>query len=537
MFRLLIVMSAVLAPLLHAKPPHIVIVLADDMGYSDIGCYGGEVKTPNLDQMASEGLRFTHFYNTGRCCPTRASLLTGLYPHQAGLGHMVEDKGLPGYRGRLNERSVTIAEVLRDAGYRTGCFGKWHVTPFDYETEEASDRDTWPLQRGFERFVGSLAGGGNFYGPKGWMEDNEFKKPGKDFYYTDAVTEAAVEFVHQSAKEKPLFLYVAYTAPHWPLHAHEQDIAKYEGVYDEGWDSIRETRYQRMLEMGLIKEGWKLSPRDKRVSAWENENDKAWRVRQMATYAAMIDCMDQGIGRIRKALQETGRAENTLILFLSDNGGCEENVGMPWIKRFASGGEDTSKWGNQKDVMAGPPGTFQSYAIPWANASNTPFRWYKSEVHEGGISTPLVVHWPNGIGEQMHGALMTQPGHVIDLMATCVDVAAATYPETYQKREVQPMEGVSLLPAFNAVGQDAASISLQRKQPLFFEHEGNRAIRDGKWKLVKLRNKAWELYDLEADRCELNNLAAKTPDRVGKMSAAWLSWAKRAQVLTGPDRR
>lgn len=524
MARYILLFSLLLTLFVGAKP-NIIIVLVDDMGFSDIGCYGGEIKTPNLDGMANEGLRFTQFYNTGRCCPTRASLLTGLYPHQAGIGHMVSDKGHPGYIGRLNDSSVTIAEVLRGAGYHTGCFGKWHVSHFDYNTQKANHRDSWPLQRGFDRFVGSLAGGGNFYGPKGWMEDNEFVKPGEGFYYTDVVSDAAVDFIKSSDKEKPLFLYVAYTAPHWPLHAHDKDIAKYKGVYDVGWDAIRDSRYQRMIEMGLIKKEWKLSPRDKRAKAWEDEPDKKWRAHQMATYAAMIDCMDQGVGDIRKALKETGRDEDTLFLFLSDNGGCEENVRLPGINRFATGGQDTSKWGNRKDVMAGPPNTFQSYAIPWANASNTPLRWYKSEVHEGGIATPLVVHWPKGIAKEQHGKWVHDPGHVIDLMTTCVDVADAKYPKTFGKREaIQPMEGRSLVPAFSGK-------AIERDQPLFFEHERNRAIRDGKWKLVKLNRGDWELYDLEADRSELNNLAAKEVMRVEEMAEKWLAWAERAHVL------
>ncbi len=509
------------------RPPNIVIVLADDMGYSDIGCFGGEVQTPNLNTLAKEGVRFTQFYNTGRCCPTRASLLTGLYPHQAGIGHMVQDRGKPGYLGRLNDQSVTIAEVLRSTGYYTAVAGKWHVTPFDYKTEKASDRGTWPLQRGFDRFVGSLAGGGNYYGPKGWMVDNTFVKPGKDFYYSDAVADAATSFVKQSPADKPLFLYVAFTAPHWPLHALEDDIKKYQGVYDGGWDAIREARYQRMIEMGIIKNKWPLSKRDNRVKTWQDvTQDRAWRSHQMATYAAMIDRMDQGIGRIIKSLKETKRFDNTLMVFLSDNGGSAEDVRMPGIKRFATG-QDTSKWGNRADVMPGGSGTFQSYAIPWANASNTPFRWYKSEVHEGGIATPLIMHWPKGIPSTRRGKLNHQAGHVIDLMATCVDISGASYPKQFQDREVQAMEGASLRGALS--GQ-----SIQRKQPLFFEHQGNCAIRDEQWKLVKRRNQPWELYDLKADRTETQNLASHHPKRVESMQKAWHSWALRAKVLPGP---
>ncbi len=526
MIRCLSVIFFVLAvPVLATPRPDIVIVLADDMGYSDIGCFGGEVKTPALDSLARDGLRFTEFYKAGRCCPTRASLLTGLYPHQAGIGHMVEPGKTPGCIGRLNDRSVTIAEVLKGAGYRTACFGKWHVTWFDYVTGKAAHRDSWPLQRGFDHYVGSLAGGGNYYQPKGWMVDNEFVEPGEGFYYTDAVADAAVDFVGKVDASQSLFMYVAFTAPHWPLHAHEEDIAKYKGVYDVGWDALRESRYQRMLQMGVIDPSWKLSPRDSRVAAWtEDSDDKAWRVRQMATYAAMIDRMDQGIGRILAALEKAGRFQNTLFLFLSDNGGCEETPGMPGLQRFAAPGQDTSRWGNRPDVQAGPPGTFQSYGIPWANASNTPFRWYKSEVHEGGISTPLIAHWPIGIDPSRRGDMARDPGHLIDLMATCVDVSGAAYPTSFQTREVRPMEGVSLAPAFKG---DA----LQRKQPIFFEHEGNQAIRDGKWKLVKLPKRDWELYNLEEDRSELHDLAAEQAERVKAMSEAWLGWAKRADVL------
>lgn len=512
----------------RSDPPDIVIILVDDMGYSDIGCFGGEVRTPTLDALAKDGVRFTQFYNTGRCCPTRASLLTGLYPHQAGIGHMVGDKGKPGYLGRLNDQSVTIAEVLRDAGYHTTMAGKWHVTPFDYNSGEGSHRDTWPLQRGFDRFTGSLAGGGNYYHPKGWMVDNEFVTPHDDFYYTDQVTDATVKFIDEAPKDKPVFAYVAYTAPHWPLHAHEEDIKKYDGVYDIGWDATREARYQRMVEMGIINEAWELSERDTRVEAWQNiyqEGRRKWHAGQMAIYAAMIDRVDQGIAKIVKAIEKRGTLKNTFIAFLSDNGGCEENVKMPGIKRFAKAGQDIKWWGNLPDIFpTGKPDTFQSYAIPWANASNTPFRWYKSEVHEGGIATPLILYFPAGTADAMQGRLVHDPGHVIDLMATCVDLADATYPAQYKNRTVQPMEGISLITALKGE-------ALKRDAPLFFEHEGNAAIRDGRWKLVRLRNKPWELYDLQADRTETNDLAKQHPERVKAIAATWLQWAYRANVL------
>jgi arylsulfatase len=508
-------------------PPNIVLIMADDMGYSDIGCYGGEVRTPNLDKLAANGVRFTQFYNTGRCCPTRASLLTGLYSHQAGVGHMVNDRGLEGYRGRLSENCVTIAEVLRTAGYATAAAGKWHVTPFDYDTQEASHRPSWPLQRGFDLFRGSLAGGGDYYHPKGWMSQNSFIPPGKEFYYTDKVTDAAIEFIQQTrALHKPLFLYVAYTAPHWPLHALPGDIPKYEGVYDVGWDAIRAGRLKRMVDIGLIDPSWKLTARDRRVPAWEDAKHKAWEARRMAVYAAQIDRMDQGVGRIVAALERAGQADNTLVLFLADNGGCAEVTGKSG--RFAMEGRDISRWGTRPDVMPGGPETFQSYGPPWANASNTPFREYKHYVHEGGIATPLIAHWPGGLDVSRHGALEHQPCHLIDLMATFVDLGGATYPKQVDGQAITPMRGVSLSAAFDGG-------KLDRSQPLFWEHEGNRAMRDGRWKLVARGARgAWELYDMKADRSEMRDLAGRHPNRVTRMSAQWEAWALEAQVKPWP---
>ncbi len=512
---------------LAADPPNIVLMMADDMGYSDIGCYGGEVRTPNLDKLADHGVRFTQFYNTGRCCPTRASLLTGLYSHQAGVGHMVQDRGLEGYRGRLNENCVTIAEVLRTAGYATAAAGKWHVTPFDYNSQKAPHRPSWPLQRGFDLFRGSLAGGGSYYQPKGWMNQNSFISPGKEFYYTDGVTDAAVEYIQQTADQhKPLFLYVAYTSPHWPLHALPEEIQKYEGVYDVGWDAIRTERLKRMVDIGLIDPSWKLTARDRRVPAWQDTQHKAWEARRMAVYAAQIDRMDQGIGRIVSALDTAGQIDNTLILFLADNGGCAEVVGKS--ARHAFECQDTSRWGTRPDVMPGGADTFQSYGPPWANASNTPFREYKHYVHEGGIATPLIAHWPKGVDASRRGSLEHQPCHLIDLMATCVDLGGATYPKQVDGHAITPMQGMSLSPAFDGK-------KLARPHPLFWEHEGNRAMRDGKWKLVaKGARRPWELYDMEDDRSEMHNLADQRPDRVARMAAQWETWALDAQVKPWP---
>jgi arylsulfatase len=447
------------------------------MGYSDIGSYGAEViDTPTLDQLASGGLRFTQFYNTARCVPTRASLLTGLYQHQTGLGHMTGDDHLPGYRGDLNEHSLTIAQVLNDAGYSTYMSGKWHVTPY---RPENPDKHNWPLQRGFDRFFGTIIGAGSYYDPNGLVRENKYISPrqagekytNENFYYTTAISDYAVRYINnheEKNSDNPFFVYVSYTAPHWPLHAPQEEIEKYKGKFDIGWDQLRQRRHQRMKEMGLIKEEWNLTKRDPEVQAWDQVKNKEWQARRMEVYAAQIDIMDQGIGRIVDALEQTGELENTLLLFLHDNGGNHENLEWiewknypehegiepldrdePQTEMFPKVTRQGSpvQHGNMPEYMPGPPDTYQSYGRPWGNASNTPFREYKKFGHEGGIATPLIAHWPSGI--QRAGELERQPGHVVDLMKTFVDLADATYPETYNGNEIRPMQGVSLVPAFH----------------------------------------------------------------------------------------
>jgi len=527
--------------------------MSDDMGYSDIGCYGGEIKTPNLDQLAGNGLRFTQFYNTSRCCPTRASLLTGLYPHQAGIGHMTDaDHELEAYKGDLNNSSMTIAEVLKRNGYSTYMAGKWHVTAY---TKPDGPKRNWPRQRGFDKYFGTIFGAGSFYDPSTLTDDNTQIPPGEDFYYTDAISDRAVDYIKRHDQKNPYFIYVAYTAAHWPMHALPEDIAKYKGVYDRGWDVMRQERYDRMVKMGLIDKNWAMSARDPDSYAWEDEELKEWRSRCMEVYAAMVDSMDQGIGRIVKALEQKGELDNTLILFLQDNGACVETIGV----EEAYDAEEYDRMGKKPmsadelqfrmwpeytrdgkpiragvGLMPGPADTYIGYDLPWANASNTPFRLYKHWVHEGGISTPLIAHWPQGIKSK--NELRDQPGHLIDIMATCVDAADATYPLEYKGNKIIPMEGRSLLPAFADKPID--------REALFWEHEGNRAIRLGKWKLVarawsdseipKSELNKWELYDLEADRTELNNLAAQYPERVKEMTAQWIDWANRLGVLPWP---
>ncbi len=535
--------------------PNIIIMMADDMGFSDIGCYGGEIQTPTLDGLAAEGLRFTQFYNTSRCCPTRASLITGLYPHQAGVGHMMSDRGLDGYRGDLNQNCRTIAEVLRAAGYATYMSGKWHVTKKIGPTLAAGDQRNWPCQRGFDRFFGTIHGAGSFYDPNSLARNNALIAPGSDdFYYTDAIADNAVQFIAEHDARRPFFMYVAFTCPHWPMHARERDVEPYQGRYQHGWDVLRQQRHQRMIGMGLVKSDWPLTPRDERAPSWEEAEMKEWQQRRMEVYAAMVDVMDQGIRRLVDQLGRSGYVENTLIMFLADNGGCaEENgSGKPanpadlhprapekpmqpgelqtrMVPQWTRDGRPVRQG---RGVMPGPPDTYVAYGLEWANASNTPFRRYKHWVHEGGISSPLVVHWPKAIGPSRHGQLVHDPAHLIDLMATCVDVSRASYPQEVDGKPITPMQGVSLQPAFHGR-------PLNRPQPIFWEHEGNRAMRDGKWKLVaKGANGPWELYDMEADRTELNNLAEKHPDRAGDMAQRWEAWAVAAKVKPWPwDKR
>ena len=495
--------------------PNIVLIMADDMGFSDIGSYGGEISTPNLDRLAGGGLRFTQFYNTARCCPTRASLLTGLYSHQAGIGHMVRDRGFPSYQGYLNDECVTIAEALAQGGYKTLMSGKWHV---------GEDRPNWPTDRGFDRYFGLISGGSNYFkldSARQMAVDDQPYTPGGDFYMTDPFSDNAVGFIDEhGAQEQPFFLYLLYTAPHWPLHARPRDIAKYRGKYLEGWDELRRRRHARMIEMGIVEERWPLTTRDAEAPAWEDVEDKALEDLKMAVYAAQIDSMDQGIGRVLDKIAEIGAEENTLIMFLADNGGCAEEINIPQ-------GTPRNTWGDPY-APPGPVNSFDSYGLPWANASNTPFRLYKHWVHEGGIASPLICSWPARI--RQGGAITQEPGHVIDLSATCLDVAGVHYPESYREKAVKPIEGKSLRPIFETGSREG-------HEAIFWEHEGNRAVRKGPWKLVSRfgqgddGNGEWELYDLEEDRSEMNDLAGQNRARVGELADLYDAWSRRAGIV------
>ncbi|MBI1894949.1 MAG: arylsulfatase [Acidobacteria bacterium] len=501
--------------------PNIVLIMNDDMGFSDLGCYGSEIRTPNIDGLANSGVRFRQFYNTARCCPTRSSILTGLYPHQTGVGHMVDNpKPFPGYTGDLNRNCVTIAEALKPTGYQTFMSGKWHVTPV------TSSKHNWPRQRGFDKYYGIIHGAADYFNPVTLTRDNDAVRPDKpDYYFTDAIADNAIAYIESaSRKRRPFFLYTAFTSPHWPLHAPEAEIARYRGRYKDGWDALREERRNRMIRLGIIDERRPLTPRDSRVPAWKDAPNTDWQQRRMEVYAAQIDRMDQNIGRILAALRATGQEQNTLVMFLADNGGCAEELGPKaaglHVPRQTRDGRPV-RIGNVAGIMPGAEDTYQSYGIAWANTSNTPFRLYKHWVHEGGISAPLIARWPAGIKAQ--GRLTSEPAHLIDIMATCLDVAGAKYPATRKGQPVTPLEGKSLRPAFDGG-------KVQGREAIYWEHEGNRAIRHGDWKLVSRHPDRWELYNMVADRTEMSNLAEKEPVRAERMAAAYGKWAARANV-------
>ena len=528
--------------------PNIIIILADDMGFSDIGCYGGEIKTPNIDFLANKGLRFSQFYNDSRCCPTRASLLTGLYSHKAGIGNMSFEQQRPGYRGYLTENTITLAELLKLGGYKTGMVGKWHVA----QTKPLADKnehlawlnhqkekgdfapvEQYPTSRGFDKYYGTIWGVVNYFDPFSLVNGTEpVKNVPENYYYTDAINDTASAYIREFSKSKqPFFLYVAQTAPHWPLQALPQDIKKYEETYKAGWDVIREQRYKKMIEQGLFP-GDKniLSARYKGALKWEDNPDKDWDAYAMAVRAAMIDRMDQGIGRIIKTLRETGELENTLILFLSDNGAsCDDAQDYgPGLDRP---GETRSGkpivYPVNKKVLPGPETTFASTDTMWSNVANTPFRYWKMESYEGGICTPMIAYWPKGL-KAKKGSVTTQVGHVIDFMATVQELAGVNYPKEYKGNAITPTDGVSLLPILKdekGKGHDY----------LFFEHVRGRAVRKGDWKLVSLGEKrGWELYNLKNDRSETNDLAAQFPDLVGELKTKWMEWANSHKVFPKP---
>lgn len=490
--------------------PNVVLVLADDLGYSDLGCYGGEIRTPNLDALAQGGVRFTRFTTTARCSPSRASLLTGLHPHQTGIGVLTGDDGAGGYPGTLNDRCATTAEILGAAGYTTHMAGKWHL---------ASEPAAWPTRRGFQHFYGTLAGGGNYYAPAGLRRDEQEVPPGPDFYYTDAITDATVSFLRDHPGDAPFFCYVAYTAPHFPLQAREEDIARCARDYRDGWDVVRERRVARMRELGIF--DGEAAPRDPLVPAWVDAADKEWEQRRMAVYAAMVEVMDRGIGRIVDELRDTGRLDDTVFVFLSDNGGSAEEVPPrlgsepgrgPKIVPTATADGRPVYVGRHPDHPPGGEDTFAFCGREWSHVSNAPFRLHKRWVHEGGIASPFILHWPRGLGDRA-GSVSRVPRFLPDVLPTLLSVTGAEYPAG-----LPALEGVSML------GDGACT--------QFYEHIGNAAIRRGGWKLVREHGMSWELYDIDADPAELCDLAVERPALVEELAREWGEWAGRCGVLS-----
>lgn len=521
--------------------PNIVVVLADDLGYSDLGCYGGEISTPHIDSLAAHGVRFTQMYNSARCCPSRASLLTGLYPSQAGIGDFTtanpSPRRGPGYLGRLSENCATMAEILGPAGY--GCYyvGKWHV-----------NEKTGPIKRGFDEFYGYTRGhshdqyDADYYHRLPEGREKEFDPPQGEFYATDVFNDYAVEFMKQGqASGNPWLLFLAHSSPHFPVQAPAERADKYDATYARGWDMLREERFQRMQDLGLA-DGpeWTLTPRsivpvdrDDIANGFSGQPNPAWEeldearradlARRMAVFAAMVEAVDDGVGRIVEHLEATGELENTLILFVSDNGACYEwgPFGFDGVSR-----EGTTQLREGEAVREiGAPGTHQSYGSGWANLGNTPFRMYKHFTHEGGISAPCIVHWPKGIGKP--DTWVREPAHVMDVLPTLLDVADVEYPTEVDGRKILPVEGSSLLPVMR--GDPLAERSIG------FDHQGARALRKGDWKLVWSKRMPedvqWELYNLADDRCETQDLAGEQPERVAAMAAEWEAWARRVGVI------
>ena len=489
------------------KKPNVIVILADDLGYSDLGCYGSEIPTPNLDKLAQNGVRLTSFYNTARCCPTRAALLTGVYSHQAGIGHMMEDQGAahPAYRGQLNHNSVTIAEVMNTAGYFTAMTGKWHV---------GHQHGVYPSNRGFNRSLHAPAGG-FYYGEgknaklflNGKELPNDSEKLPRNWYSTDLWTDYGLKFIDEAIDEKkPFMLYLAHNAPHFPLQAPKEDIDKFKGKYLKGWEKLRQERYEKQIRLGLVDPSWKLPPANPNIPKWESlsKEEQEKYDHMMAIYAAVIYRLDKSVGDLVAGLKKRGVFDDTVILFVSDNGGNAE----PGLE------------GRFEGEIPGSALSTVFIGQGWAEAACTPFWAYKHHTHEGGVSSPGIISWPNGIPVSRNGKFEKQPAHITDIMATLVDLGGAKYPETFEGNKIQPLEGTSLKPAFTGK-------PIGRENPIFWEHEGNRAIRDGKYKLVAEKTEKWQLYDIEKDRTELHDLSEKLPEVAKKLEAEYDAWYKK----------
>jgi arylsulfatase A-like enzyme len=523
-----------LPPQASTVAPNIVLVVADDLGFSDPGCYGGEIRTPTLDRLASEGVRLSQFYTSARCSPSRASLLTGLHPQQVGLGILTNDDRPRGYPGNLTEGCLTLAEILHGSGFATGLVGKWHLAASMRRPTSA-----WPLRRGFDRFFGTLSGCGSYYDPPTLTRgESNAESDARDpaFFYTDAITDEAVAFVdaHTRTRRRPFFLYVAYTAPHWPLHApDEAEIAAYEGVFEDGWDALRQRRLEGSKAAGVVEPEATLSDPDADRPAWSDAPHRAWQVRRMQVYAAQVERMDRGIGRIVAALEASAALDDTIVVFLSDNGASPEDLPLVPLERFRLRTDILRERtragvpvaiGNDPDLLPGAEDTFQSYGRPWANVSNTPFRLYKRWVHEGGISAPFIVRWRSGALAE--GRVLDAPFQLTDVLPTLLEATGTTFPGERDGQPVPPLEGRSMLPALRGAEMSESS--------LYWEHTGNAGMRRGHWKLVREYGRPWELYDMRADRSELHDLAAEKAALARELAAGWDAWARRVGLIAWP---
>lgn len=512
------------------KATNVIIFLADDLGFSDIGGYGGEIRTPNLDRLAGSGVKLSNFHNTPRCSPSRASLLTGIHPHQTGIGILTGSNAAEGgYAGNLNNRCATIAEVLKSNGYITAITGKWHLT-----NSPNVPNGAWPTDRGFDNFFGTLDGCATYFRPgtltRGLENVESEADNNPDFFYTDAIATEAAKFIKERPSDKPYFLYVPFTAPHWPLHAREETIKSYAGTYDAGWDAIRAKRLERQKTLGIIPKETELSPRDARVLAWEEEPEKKWQARRMEVYAAMVTEMDTAIGKILDQVEKSNEWDNTIIIFLSDNGACAEALPLDDISEFrraknliSTRTRDGRKvvLGNDPDVMPGGEDTYSSYGVGWANVSNTPFRLYKRYTHEGGVMSPFIIHWPEG--KLNSGKVNTSTFQLVNVAPTLYDALGVTYPASLNGNALEPLVGGSMLSALQS--------SDTQSSQLWWEHIGNGAIIKGKWKLVRQYDWEWELYDLTTDRNELKDLSSANPQVVAELSVEWQKLADQYGVI------
>lgn len=509
----------------RAVSPNVVLILADDLGYSDLGCYGGEIRTPSLDGLGGSGVRLTQFYNTARCSPSRASLLTGLHPHQTGIGILTNDDAPRGYPGTLDSQATTLAEMLKGHGYQTAMFGKWHLSN---RTGRADP--SWPVNRGFDLHYGTIGGSGSYYAPnivEGERLVDREALPG-DYYYTDEISKRSADFIESVDADQPFFMYVAYTAPHWPLHAPEETIRSYDGVFDAGWDVLRECRLRRMQEIGVVSPDARLSDRARESAPWDEAMHKEWEAWRMQTFAAQVEIMDRGIGKVLEGLERRGLADDTIVIFLSDNGASAEDLPQIELSEYIKDtehiiphGKDGSpmRVGNSPDIVPGPSDTFASYGPSWANLSTTPFRRFKKWVHQGGIAAPFIIRWPEGALDD--GGFVRAPHQLVDVVPTLLEACGA---QAAEDALAVPLEGRSMLSELRGGASDT-------ERCLYWEHVGNSGIRRGDMKLVRERNRPWELYDVRQDPSEMNNLADLERDLVTELEAEYRRWADRVGVL------